>query len=251
MNRLQDKVAVITGGNRGIGKGIAKHFLDEGAKVVIFGRDLETLNQTKSEFSKDILAIQGDVTSTKDINNLFGKTSSYFGKIDILVANAGVSKRIPIEEVNEDDFDRMVDINYRGLFFTVKYAIDFLNKDASIILIASAAAHLTIKGHSIYSSTKAAVVKLAKNLAYDLSDKLIRVNSISPGYVQTPLFDTRLANDPDYLKKREANIPLKRIGTPQDIANAALFLASKESSYITGSDLLVDGGLSASFPTVT
>ena len=247
MKRLQDKVAVITGGNSGIGKGIAACFYQEGAKVVILGRNQDLLDQAKKEMDNKILAVQGDVTKSEDLKKLYEKTLAEYGKIDILVANSGVSERLHINDAKEKDFDYMVDINYRGAFFTVQYALDYLNTNASVIFIASCAAAVTIKSHSIYSSTKAAVVKLAKNIAFDLSDKLIRVNSISPGYIETPIFTQRIEKDPNYLKSKEENIPLKRIGSPQDVANAALFLASDEASYITGIDLLVDGGLSASF----
>lgn len=247
MKRLQNKVAVITGGNSGIGKGIAEHFYHEGAKVVIFGRNEDTLAQAKSEMNQEILTIQGDVTKTEDLQHLFQETQNQYGKIDILVANSGVGQRLHIDHVTETDFDYMSDINFKGLYFTVKYALDHLNANASIIFIASIAASLTIKNQSIYAATKAAVVKLAQNLANDLAAKSIRVNSISPGYIRTPIFDDRLLKDPDYLRRRETMIPLGRIGTPQDVANAALFLASDEASYITGVDLLVDGGLVASF----
>lgn len=247
MKRLHNKVAIITGGNSGIGKGIAKQFVREGAKVIIFGRNQELLDQAKAEMENQILTIQGDVTKTADLKNLYAQTFSHYGKCDILVANSGVGERIHVEDAMEENFDHMVDINYRGAFFTVRYALDYLNPHASIILMASSAATVTLKRHSIYTSTKAAVIKLAKTFSYDLADRFIRVNSISPGYVRTPIFDERLKVDPDYLKRREANIPLKRIGTPQDIAHAALFLASDEASYITGVDLLVDGGYAASF----
>lgn len=249
MNRLQNKIAVITGGNSGIGKGIAQHFLQEGAKVVIFGRDQASLDQAQRDMQNQILAIRGDVTNTDDLKNLYQQTLSHYGKIDIVIANAGVGgKRIPVADVNEADFDEMLNINYRGAYFTVRYALDYLNPRASIILIASCSATLTLKHHSLYAPTKAAVAKVAKNFAYDLAEKQIRVNSISPGYIKTAIFDARLAANPDYLKRKEENIPLKRIGSPQDIANAALFLASDEASYITGIDLLVDGGMSAAFP---
>ncbi len=247
MTRLQNKVAVITGGNSGIGKGIAKYFYQQGAKVVIFGRNQKTLDEAKDEMDGKILAIKGDVTKKNDLINLYKTTLAQYGKIDIIVANSGVAQRLHVKDVEEENFDYMVNINYRGVYFTVKYALEYLNTSASIILISSCAATITLKHQSVYGSTKAAVTKLAKNLAYDLADKLIRVNSISPGYIETPIFETRLERDPLYLKKRESYIPLKRIGTPQDIAHAALFLASDESSYITGVDLLVDGGYSAAF----
>ena len=247
MQRLQNKVAIITGGNSGIGKGIAKHFIDEGAKVVIFGRNAETLKECEKEFGKNALVVQGDVTNSQDLINLYDSASKHFGKIDVVVANSGVGERLPIDEVTEEKFDHLVDINYRGAYFTIKYALKFLNSPASIILMSSCAATITIKNHSVYASTKAAIKKLAKNLAYDLAPRNIRVNSISPGYIRTPIFTKRLKTDPAYLKRREALIPLNRIGEPQDIAQAALFLATPESSYITGIDLLVDGGFSASF----
>lgn len=249
MKRLQNKVAVITGGNSGIGKGIAQHFFNEGAKVVIFGRNQASLDKTSQEMQNEILAVQGDVTKTSDLKKLYEKTLHHFGKIDIVIANAGIGgKRFPVQEVKELDFNEMLDINYRGAYFTARYSLDYLNEHASIIFIASCSASITFKNHSLYAPAKAALVKLAKNLAYDLAEKQIRVNSISPGYIKTPRFDQRLQSDPDYLKKREENIPLRRLGSTKDIAQAALFLASEESSYITGIDLLVDGGLSNAFP---
>lgn len=248
MQRLKNKIALITGGNSGIGEGIAERFYEEGAKVIIFGRNPETLKEVKQKIGDDVLAIRGDVTKTEDLKALYQKVQTEFGKIDIIVANAGVAERIPFEKTTEEKFDYMVDTNYRGVFFTVRFGVDLLSKDASVILIGSDAGTLTLKRHTIYGSAKAAVAKLAQVMAYDLAYKSIRVNSISPGYVKTPIYDARLKTDPDYLKRREAIVPLQRIGTPRDIANAALFLASSEASYITGIDLLVDGGWSASFP---
>lgn len=245
MQRLKDKVAVITGGNSGIGEGIAKYFHQEGARVVICGRDAAKLAAAKQELGEDVLAVQADVTRTEDLKKLFAAAHQQFGKIDILVVNSGVGERLNIRDVTEEKFDRMVDINYRGAYFTIKYSLDYLSPQASIILIASLAAHVNIKNHSVYGSTKSAVVKLAKHLAYDLAP--IRINSISPGYIRTPIFDSRLQDDPDYLARRTANIPLKRIGIPQDIAQAALFLASDEASYITGADLMIDGGYASHF----
>ncbi|KTC66291.1 acetyoacetyl CoA reductase (plasmid) [Legionella adelaidensis] len=251
MITLQNKIAIVTGANSGIGKGIAQKFVQLGARVVLFGRNAETLERTQQEIgAENTLIVQGDVTSTEDLQGLFKTTVSRFGKIDILVANAGVAEQIGIEEVTEEKFDYLVDINYRGLFFTLKYAIDYLNQNASVILISSCAAQMTFINHSVYSSTKAAVLKLAQNASYDLAKKLIRVNSISPGYIETPIFSTALSNNPEYLKEQSAYIPLKRIGTPEDIANTAAFLASEEASYITGADIKVDGGITASFPII-
>ncbi|HEU5280760.1 MAG TPA: glucose 1-dehydrogenase [Gammaproteobacteria bacterium] len=247
MQRLKNKVALITGGSSGIGYGIAKHFHDEGAKVVIVGRDAEKLAKAKKQLGGDVLAIEGDIANTANTQKILEQAHAHFGKIDILIVNAGMGERLHIEEVTEEKFDKMVNTNYRGAYFTVKYALDYLNHPASIILIGSIAASLTIKRHSVYASTKAAIVKLAQNLSNDLAKYQIRVNSISPGYIKTPIFDNRLEINPDYLNSRAKNIPLQRIGTPEDIAKAALFLASDEASYITGTNLLVDGGYSASF----
>ncbi|MGQ3887580.1 SDR family NAD(P)-dependent oxidoreductase [Legionella sp. CNM-1927-20] len=244
--RLHNKVAVITGGNKGIGRGIVEHFLAEGAKVVTLARDEQSLSELKQTHPQ-ILTINGDVTKSQDLIRLFQETAQAFGKIDILVANSGVGVRVSVADMTEADFDYMVNINYKGTYFTVKHALSHLKDGAAIILIASVAAHVTIRNHSIYSSTKAAIVKLAKSFAFDLAPRRIRVNSISPGYIETPIFNKVLSQDPDYLKKRQALVPLGRIGTPLDIAYAACFLASDEATYITGSDLVVDGGLVASY----
>ncbi|MBS0359377.1 MAG: SDR family oxidoreductase, partial [Proteobacteria bacterium] len=174
MERLKNKVAIVTGGNSGIGKGIAERFLQEGAKVVIFGRNQKTLDQTKKELGGNLLTVCGDVTNTEDLKNLYKTTVSHFGKIDTLVVNSGVGERLHIKDVSEENFDYQANINYRGAYFTVKYALESLNPKASIIFIASCAADITIKRHSVYASTKAAIRKLAKNLSYDLSEDLIR-----------------------------------------------------------------------------
>lgn len=153
MLRLKNKVTVITGGNSGIGKGIAKRFFKEGANVVVFGRKLETLNQISQELDGSILTVQGDITNTQDIKTLYEKTYAHYGKIDSIIVNAGVGERLHIKDVDENNFDYIVNTNYRGAYFTVKYAVDYLNENASIILIGSIAAHLNIKCHSVYAST--------------------------------------------------------------------------------------------------
>ncbi|GJM06432.1 MAG: oxidoreductase [marine bacterium B5-7] len=246
--RLKNKVAVVTGGNSGIGRGIVERFIEEGAKLAILGRNKSTLDEMQASYPNDLLAVSGDISSTDDLKMLFQKTVDTFGKIDVLVANAGNVKRVSVADASEEDFDSMSNANYRGTFFTVNLAIPSLNKNASIILISSVAAHMSRINHSIYSSSKAAVSKLAQNFAFDLAEQGIRVNAISPGYIKTPLFDKKLLEQADFLEEKKQYIPLKKIGSPKDIANAALFLASEESSYITGTDLIVDGGFSACYP---
>lgn len=248
MSSTKNKVVVITGGNSGIGQGIAHKFHQKGAKVVIFGRNQESLNAVKSELSNHILAVQGDITNSDDILRLYQDTLKTFGKIDVLVANAGVGEKISLDQTIEEKFDQMADINYKGVYFTVQHALDFLNSNASIIIIGSTAALIGVMNHSIYSSTKAAVIKLAKGFAIDLAQRNIRVNCISPGYIETPIFDQRLKKDPNYLENKKQYIPLSRIGQPEDVAHAAFFLSSDEANYITGANLVIDGGLSSFHP---
>ncbi|STX51430.1 acetyoacetyl CoA reductase [Legionella busanensis] len=244
--RLHNKVAVVTGGNKGIGRGIVEHFLAEGAIVVAFARDKQSLAELKQTHPQ-ILAVNGDVTKEQDLKRLFQETEQNFGKIDILIANSGVGERVSVADMKEADFDYMVNINYKGTYFTVNHALSHLNDGAAIILIGSVAAYITLHSHSIYSSTKAAIIKLAENFARDLAVRRIRVNSISPGIIETPIFNKALKEDPDYLKKWQSLVPIGRIGTPLDIAYAACFLASDEATYITGSDLVIDGGLLANY----
>ncbi|WP_131781588.1 SDR family NAD(P)-dependent oxidoreductase [Legionella gresilensis] len=244
--RLHNKVAVVTGGNKGIGRGIVEHFLAEGANVVAFARDKQSLSDLKQTHPQ-ILTVSGDVTKGQDLKRLFQETEQHFGKIDILVANSGVGERVSVADMKEADFDYIVNINYKGVYFTVNYALPYLNDGAAIILIASVAAYITLHNHSIYSSTKAAIIKLAKNFARDLAVRRIRVNSISPGIIETPIFSKSLKEDPDYLKKWQSLVPIGRIGKPLDIAYAACFLASDEATYITGTDLVIDGGLLANY----
>jgi NAD(P)-dependent dehydrogenase (short-subunit alcohol dehydrogenase family) len=241
---LKNKIAVITGGNSGIGQGIAKCFIAAGAKVIIFGRNAKTLSETKHVLGDNLFTIQGDVNKTQHLKDLYQQLEKQFGKIDILVSSAGVVKRMPIADITESYVDAMIDTNLKSVLFTVKYSLPIMRDGGVILLIASAAAHKTVENHSIYSCSKAGVVKLAENFANDLADRHIRVNSISPGIIKTPIFDTHLKDDPDFLIKREKRIPLKRLGNVDDIAKAAVFLCSDDASYITGTDLLIDGGYS-------
>lgn len=241
---LKNKIAVITGGNSGIGQGIAKCFIAAGARVIIFGRDPKTLSETKEALGDNLFIIQGDVNQTQDLKSLYQKVEKDFGKIDILVSSTGVVKRMHVTDISEGYVDVMINTNLKSVLFTVKYSLSVMRDGGAILIIASAAAHKTVENHAIYSCSKAGAVKLAENFANDLADRKIRVNSISPGIIKTPIFDAHLKDDPEFLIKRERRIPLKRLGHVDDIAKAAAFLCSDDASYITGTDLLIDGGYS-------
>lgn len=242
--QLKNKVAVITGGSKGIGLATAKLFSEQGAKVVITARDLKELSKAQKLLSGQSLCIQGDIANLKDLDHLFSETYLKFGKIDVLFANAGVAERVWIGDVTEEVFDRITSIDYKGTYFTVQKAVPYLNDKASIILNSSIAALLAMDHHSIYSSAKAAVIQMAKTFAADLLSRKIRVNCISPGYIKTPIWNQWLKENPEKYRSLCMDVPFEqRFGTPEEIANVALFLASDASSYMTAQNLVVDGGL--------
>ena len=247
MKDFQNKVVVVTGGAKGIGKAIAEKFNNEGAKLVIFGRDAARLEIEKKSLNH-ALAVQGDVRNIADLDRLYAETVKHFGKIDVLVANAGVASRRTIDEVDEAYFDEVMDINLKGVYFTVQRAVPCLNENASVILISSIAAHFGWPGHSVYSAAKAAVSMLARNFSADLIGRKIRVNAISPGYTNTPIFDNVKESVPNYLEEFSKEIPAGRFAEPEEIAEAAAFLSSSKAAYIVGTDLVVGGG-SSSFIT--
>jgi NAD(P)-dependent dehydrogenase (short-subunit alcohol dehydrogenase family) len=247
MKEFSNKVVVVTGGSSGIGLSIAQKFSHHGAKLAILGRDRQKL-YAAAQTLHNVLPFEGDVSKVADLNSFYKEIHQKFGKIDVLVANAGIADSRPIHEVDEAFFDEMVNINYKGVYFTVQKALPLLNKNASIVLISSAAAHIGWPGHSVYSSTKAAVSYLAKSFSADLISHGIRINAVSPGFVDTPMFNETKATKPEVMQKLNENIPAHRFATAEEIANAVLFLSSSQAAYITGSDLIVDGGLSAIFP---
>ncbi|MCP4177611.1 MAG: SDR family oxidoreductase [bacterium] len=238
MYSLDKKVAVVTGGGSGIGSAIAVLMRDNGAKVVIFDKHISETKQN----DKNMLCIEGDLTNLEDIDNLYKQTFDVFGKIDIIAASAGVCDKLIIEDITEEFFDNIVNVNYKGTFFTVQKAVKYLNSSASIILVSSTAAHRSVSGNSVYSSTKAAISRMVKNFAADLADRKIRVNAVSPGTIETPMLGSNRSEE--FISKIAAYIPFRDIGKPEDIANYVLFLASDKSKYITGTDLTIDGGLS-------
>lgn len=247
--RLSGKVAVITGGNSGIGLACAKEFQANGAKVVIFGRSRQTLDQAAAGLSEGSLAVQGDVRKLADLDRLFDQAAQKFGKIDVLMANAGIAKFASLESMSEALFDEINGILFKGVFFTVQKALPHLRDGASVILVGSGDADKIGRvGPSVYLAAKAAVRALARSLSAELIPRRIRVNVLGPGMTDTPII-TREGGPPVVTPEEVAamitkTIPLRRRARPEEMAKAALFLASDDSSYCLGSELLVDGGFS-------
>jgi len=246
MSKLTGKTALITGGNSGIGLATAKLFAQEGAKVIITGRNKETLESARKEIGPSTTAIESDVSNLDDLDRLYTQIKQSHGTLDIVFANAGIAKPAPIQDVTPDLFDQHFNINVRGLYFTVQKALPLLVDGASIILNASLVANKGIENFSVYSATKAAVRSLSRSWANDLKGRKIRVNSISPGPIATPIFGKMglpVEAVQGLSESFAAQVPLGRVGEAHEIASAALFLASSDSSYITGIELAVDGGL--------
>lgn len=245
-NRLVGKTAFITGGNSGIGLATAQLFAQEGAKVVITGRNLSGLQEAAASIQGEVLTIQSDVSTTNDIQDAFEKAKSAFGGIDILFANAGVGRFAPIELTTESIYDEMMNVNVKGVYFTVQKAIPFLNQNASIILSGSFLSQVGVPNTSVLSATKAAVSSFGKSLAAELVQQGFRVNTLSPGYIATP-FASRAGLPEDALNNLVESAldstPLHRFGKPEEMAKTALFLASDDSSYLVGSEILADGGV--------
>ena len=245
MSRLKNKVAVITGGNSGIGFGIAQEFKNEGAKGVIVGRNQETLDSSVAQLGDNFIAINADVTNVDDLERVFKETSEKFGKIDVIVANAGGGAVGTVATLGEADFDKTIDLNVKSVYFTVNKALPYINDAASIILIGSNAAHRAYPNFTLYGAAKAAVIFFAKAFSSDLLDRKIRVNVITPGTTDTPAFEKFVPLEQiEAIKNHFASeMPIGRIGQPSDIGKTAVFLASDDSSFMLGAELLVDGGM--------
>jgi NAD(P)-dependent dehydrogenase (short-subunit alcohol dehydrogenase family) len=249
MNKLKDKVAVITGGNSGIGFGIAEAFRNEGAVGTITGRNEATLDRAVKALSADFIGIKGDVTNINDLENVFKKTADKFGEIDALVVNAGgIVDGVPmaaIADATEESYDLYMALNLKSAYFTVQKSLPYLKDGASIILIGSSAAHRAAPGMAIYGAAKAAIISLAKGLSLDLLSRKIRVNALSPGSIDTPVFGKIVPQEQlEQVKQIWIDItPVGRQGLPSDIGNAAVFLASDDSAFIVGTEILSDGGL--------
>ena len=243
--KLEGKVALITGGNSGIGLATAKQFVNEGAYVFVTGRREAELAAAKEQIGKKVTAIQGDVSNLDDLDRLFAQIKKETGKIDIVFANAGVARYAPLGTITEEFFDSIFDINVKGVLFTVQKALPLLRDGGSIILNASIVATKGLSSNSVYSATKAAVRSFARTWTTDLKDRRIRVNAISPGPIDTPGLSELLASSETGEQRRKmisTTVPLGRFGRPEEIAKAVVFLASDDASYITGIELFVDGG---------
>jgi len=249
MSRLKNKVAVITGGNSGIGFGIAREFKNEGAKGVIVGRNQESLASSVAELGEDFIGLSADVTNLADLERVFKETAEKFGKIDTLVVNAGGAATGvtfgSVADIGEDLYDKTMDLNLKSVYFTVHKALPYMHDGASVILIGSNAAHRAYPTFTLYGAAKAAVIYFAKGFSNDLLDRKIRVNVISPGTTDTPVFEKFVpAEQLEAVKKHFADsMPVGRIGQPADIGKTAVFLASDDSSFMLGVELLVDGGM--------
>ena len=245
MSRLKNKVAVITGGNSGIGFGIAREFKNEGAVGAIVGRNKDTLARAAAQLGDDFIAINADVTNLSDLERVFAATAEKFGKIDVVVANAGAGVVGTVADLGEADYDKAMDLNLKSVYFTVQKALPYMNDGGSIILIGSNAAHRAYPNFTLYGAAKAAVIFFAKAFSSDLLGRKIRVNVITPGTTDTPAFEQFVpAEQIEAIKKHFAGeMPIGRIGQPSDIGKTAVFLASDDSSFMLGAELLVDGGM--------
>jgi NAD(P)-dependent dehydrogenase (short-subunit alcohol dehydrogenase family) len=236
---------VVTGGNSGIGLGVAKAYAREGAQVAITGRDETTLASAANEIGPSTLAIKADVTKIFEIEKGMAAIRDKYGRIDALFVNAGLGEFMPIEKVTESFFDKTVAVNLKGVFFTIQKALPLLTSGSAIVLNASINGHIAMPNASVYAATKAGVISLAKNLAEELVGRGIRINTVSPGPIESALLSRTLS--PAELKQTKewilSQVPMKRFGQPEDVAAAVLYLSSPESSFVIATDLIVDGGM--------
>jgi NAD(P)-dependent dehydrogenase (short-subunit alcohol dehydrogenase family) len=241
MGKLEGKIALITGGNSGIGLATAKRFVNEGAYVFITGRRDPELAAAVKEIGRNVTGMRGDVSNLGDLDRLFEQIKREKGKLDIVFANAGFGKVAFLGEITEEHYDSLFNVNVKGLLFTVQKALPLMPDGASIILNASTVASKGLPDWSVYSATKAAVRSFARTWTMGLKDRRIRVNAVSPGLIDTPAWHST-AEGEQSLKRLSGGVPLGRVGASDEVAKAVVFLASDDSSYITGAELFVDGG---------
>src|ERR1700680_4436365 len=245
MGKLDGRIALITGGTSGIGLATAKQFVNEGAYVFITGRRDSELGAAVKEIGRNVTGVQGDVSKLDDLDRLFARIKQEKGKLDIVFANAGVAKYARFGEITEERYDSIFNTNVKGLLFTVQKALPLMPDGASIILNASIVASKGLAANSVYSATKAAIRSFARTWTTDLRGRRIRVNAVSPGSIDTPGLNNLVASTgagEERLKALSKVVPLGRLGTPDEIAKAVVFLASDDSSFVTGTELFVDGG---------
>lgn len=250
MKKLNGKTALITGGNSGIGYATAELFLEEGARVIITGRREQAVKQAVKDLGHGVTGIVSDAGNMNDIKKIREEVKKVTSVVDILFANAGVGRFAPFTDTTEDIFDDNMNINFKGVFFTIQNLLPLIPDGASIILNSTVLVHSGLETTAAYSASKSAILSLSKTLAIELAARNIRVNTISPGPISTPIY-SKMGMPEDILKEFaagvQAKVPLKRFGESKDIAQAALFLASTDSSFMTGAELLVDGGKSKTF----
>ena len=248
MGKLEGKVAVITGGTSGIGLASAIEFINNGAKVVLFGRGKEGLDAAVKQLGSNSYAVQGDVTNQSDLDRLFSDTKSKFGGVDVLFINVGKGKLAPIEDTDEAFFDDMINVNFKGSYFTLQKGIKNLNPKASVIITTSWLNEIGFGGSSLLSASKAALRSVVRVASAELAEQGIRVNAVSPGPIGTPFWG-KIGLPDDVLSGAAeaitAQTALNRFGTPEEVAKAVLFLASDDSSYIIGEEIAVHGGINA------
>ena len=245
MGKFEGKIALVTGGTSGIGLATALKFVDEGAYVYITGRRQNELDKAINQIGKNVTGVQGDISKLEDLDKLYDIIKQEKGKLDILFANAGTGNFLPLGEITEEQVDRTFDINVKGTIFTVQKALSlFPNKVGSIIVTGSTAGSIGNPAFSVYGASKAALRALVRNWILDLKGTEIRVNVVSPGVILTPAYDELFGDALEEVIENNRNtVPAGKVGTPEEVANAVSFLASDESSYLTGVELFVDGGL--------
>lgn len=245
--KIEGKVAVITGGNSGIGLATAQRFVQEGAHVYITGRRQTELDEAVKEIGKNITGVQGDISNLADLDRLYSTVKQQKRQIDVLFANAGIGESMSLEKISEAHFDKTFNVNVKGVLFTVQKALPLFKDGGSIILNGSIASSKAMEGNTVYSATKAAVRSFARTWTLELRSRKIRVNVISPGPIDTPglnNFIRGMGIDEEQIKKAIiSSVPMRRMGAPDEVASAVLFLASDDSSFVTGVELFVDGGM--------
>ncbi|MDK2126891.1 SDR family oxidoreductase [Parachitinimonas caeni] len=247
MGKLKGKTALITGGSSGIGLATAKLFIEEGATVIITGRDAEKLMSAKASIGEQLIIHQSNASQPDEIENLVSKIKQDHQQLDILFINAGIAKAAPIEFITEELFDEIISANVKGAFFLIKHALPLLNKNASVIVTTSITNKLGCPNFSLYGASKAALRSMVQSLALELISRGIRVNAINPGPIETPIYSKfGVPNDVESAIKEdiERKSPIGRFGRPEEIAKSVLFLATEDSSYLVGEEIVVDGGMS-------